>query len=218
MQYDPSPITIKVIKWSIRTWWDDLTTLAMVNLAVVLCWMTVVLGPPATLGLYHLSHELVHGQSLGMGGLIEGIRKYFWKSWAWALVNLFVFLLLWSNIVFYGNSDLVWVKGLPIVMVLLGLVWIVVQFYTLPFLMLQENKSLPTSWRNAYVIAALNPGYTSVVFLFAVIITVASVAFMLPLFLGALPLLAILGVQATRDRVDDFKHRQRSQSGINKKE
>lgn len=212
MRYDSSPITIKVIKWSIRTWWDDLIGLAMINLIWVLCWITVILGPPATLGLYYLSYELVGGQSLGLGGLIEGMRKYFLKSWGWALANLLVLFLLWSNIVFYTNMDSVWVKGLPLVMIVLGLVWMTVQFYGLPFLMLQEQKSLIAAWRNAYVIAALNPGYTTVLMIFAVLVAVLSVVFVLPLFLGAVPLIAILGCQAVKDRVEDFKQRQRSQS------
>ena len=212
MRYDSSPITIKVIKWSIRTWWDDLTGLAMINLIWVLCWITIVLGPPATLGLYYLSYELVGGQSLGLGGLIEGMRKYFLKSWGWALANLLVMILLWSNIVFYSNMDSVWVKGLPLVMIVLGLVWLTVQFYGLPFLMLQEQKSLIAAWRNAYVIAALNPGYTTVLMIFVVLVAVISVVFVLPLFLGAVPLISILGCQAVKDRVEDFKQRQRSQS------
>ncbi len=204
MRYDSSPITIKVIKWSIRSWWDDLIWLAMVNLALVVCWITVIFGPPATLGLYYISHELIRGQALGFSGLIEGARKYFFKSWGWALANLLVLLLLWSNIVFYGNIDVVWVKGLPIVMFLLGLVWLVVQFYALPFLMLQEQKSLIVAWRNAYLIAALYPKYTLVIMLFVVLILVISLVLMLPLFLGALPLISILGCWAVRDRVDEY--------------
>jgi uncharacterized membrane protein YesL len=218
MQYDNSPITIKVIKWSIRTWWDDLTGLAMINLIWVVCWFTVLLGPPATLGLYYLSHELVRGQSLGLGGLIEGIRKFFWKSWAWGLVNLVVIIILWTNIVFYGNIETVWLRGLPLVMTLLGVVWLVIQFYALPFFMIQEEKSWKYAWRNAYVIAVLNPGYTLVIVLFAAIILVASFIFMLPLFLGIIPLLAILGCQATKDRVEEFKAREKKQAGDKKKE
>ena len=209
MKYDPSPITIKVIKWSIRTWWDDLTGLAMINLAWILCLITIVLGPPAIFGIAYLSYELVGGQSLGFSGFIEGIRKYFWKSWAWALVNILVFVIIYSNIVFYTQSDWVWVKGIPLVMVVLGVVWIILQFYALPFMMYQEDKSLKMAWRNAYVILVLNPGYTAVVFGFTLIITVVSVIFMLPLFLGIIPLIGILGSQAVKDRVADFKDRQK---------
>jgi uncharacterized membrane protein YesL len=209
MKYDPSPITIKVIKWSIRTWWDDLTGLAMINLLWVLCWFTILLGPPATLAIYYISYELVGGQSLGLSGFIEGIRKYFLKSWAWALVNLLVFVIIYSNILFYGNSEWIWVRGMPLVMLILGLVWVVVQFYALPFLMHQDDKSLKIAWRNAYVIAVLNPGYTAVIFGFALLVTVLSLIFMLPLFLGVVPLVAVLGAQAVKDRVEDYKDRQR---------
>jgi uncharacterized membrane protein YesL len=218
MKYDPSPITIKVIKWSIRSWWDELTTLAVVNMAVVLCWITIVLGPPATMGMVYLSHALVNGESLGLSGLVEGGRKYFWKGWLWALLNLFVGVILWSNMVFYSQLDIIWLQGVPLMMVILGIVWIILQFYTLPFLMLQEDKSLKNALRNAYVISALNPGYTLVIFSFALLVVVLSVLIMLPLFLGALPLLSILGVQATRDRVDDYKKRQKKQQEESKKD
>ena len=69
------PAPLQVILQSLRDWWDEWFNMLVVGLAWLLCLLTVLLGPPATLGLYHVTHALAHGESLGLSGLFAGGRN-----------------------------------------------------------------------------------------------------------------------------------------------
>lgn len=209
---DGWPVHLRVIGQSATDWWDDLVNLVVINLIWLACWFTIVLGPPATLGMYHIANRLAHGESLGPRGLLEGGRRYFWQSWLWMLLNLAVAAVVLLNFWFYGGIDAAWAELLKAFFVLLGVGWLIVQFYALPFLVEQERKNVGLALRNGLFNALAAPGYTLVVFSFAALVAVLCAGLIFPLLLGGPCLIAVLGNQAVSERLQTYGVRDRDRA------
>ena len=203
------PVPLQVVAQALSDWWDEWFNMALISLAWLLCWVTIVLGPPATFGIYYVTNQLTHGRSLGLRGLLEGGRRYFLKSWLWMLLNLLVLAVVVSNIWFYGQFDADWAVIVRMFLSFLGLVWLIVQFYALPYLMEQEEKSLRLALRNGLFTFLASPGYTAVVAGLAALVVALSVVLVAPLFLGAPCLIAVLGNRAVRERLETYRVRER---------
>ena len=203
------PVPIQVIFRALNDWWADWVHMVVVNLVWALCWLTIVLGPPATLGLYHVTNELARGHSLGLEGLLEGGRHYFWKSWQWALLNLLAAAIVVINVRFYAQFDATWAELLRALLWFVGLTWLIVQFYALPYLMEQETKSLRMALRNGLFTALAAPGYTMVVAGVGALIAALSIGTVVMIFLGGPCLVAVLGNHAVRERLETYRVRER---------
>ena len=207
------PVPLQIIGWALRDWWDDWVNMAVINLLWWLCWLTLALGPPATFGLYYVTNQLAQGKSLGPKGLLEGGRRYFGLSWLWFLLNLAAVLVWGVNYFFYASLTTAWAGFLQAFFLLLGLAWLLVQFYALPYLMEQEQKQLRLALRNGFLTALAAPGYTLVVAGVAAALTVISISAVVPLFLGGPCLLAALGNRAVRERMEAYGVRDREARG-----
>lgn len=196
-----APASLRVIGRALVTWWDDWVQLLVVNLAWAGLCLTVVLAPPATFGLYAVTHDLRQGQSRGLGGLLEGLRRFFWPAWRWGALNVVVLVILWVSFVFYSQVTAAWGPALTLLSLGAIVIWLIVQFYALPFFMEQEQKSLRLALRNGLFVALAAPVYTLVIGLAAGLIVVACVVLVGPLFLGGPCLLALLGHQAVHERL-----------------
>jgi uncharacterized membrane protein YesL len=203
------PVPLQVIAQALRDWWDDWVSMLLISLAWLLGCLTIALGPPATFGIYYVTNQLAHGQSLGLRGMIEGGKRYFFQSWLWMLLNLAVGFLLTVNLMFYQQFTSTWAALLCAFHVFLGLAWLIVQFYALPYLMEQERKHLGIALRNGLFTALAAPGYTAVVAGLAALIAALSVVVVAPLFLGSPCLIAALGNRAVRERVETYHVRER---------
>lgn len=198
------PPTLAVIGLSLRAWWDDWVNMVALTLLWWLCWLTVVLGPPATFGLYHVANRLAYGQSVGPPGWWQGARRYFWQSWLWFVVNVLALLVLSVNYFFYAGLQAEWAGYLQAFFILLALVWLGLQFYALPLFMEQEEKSLWQSWRNGALTILASPGHALVILSAAFLIAAFSIRTLAPLFLGIPYLLALLGSRSVRERLETF--------------
>jgi len=206
------PVPLQVVAQALSDWWDDWINMALISLIWLLCWVTVVLGPPATFGLYYVTSQLAHGRSLGLRGLVEGGRRYLRQSWRWMLLNLLVAVVVVTNVWFYGQFDANWAAIVWPFPLLLGLAWLVVQFYALPYLMEQETESLRLALRNGLFTLLAAPGYTVVVAGLAALVAVLSVVLVAPLFVGGPCLIAALGNRAVQERLETYRVREQEAS------
>lgn len=203
------PVPLQVIGWSLRDWWDDWVNMVVLNLLLWLGWLTIVLGPPATFGLYYVTKHLARGRAMGPRTLFEGGRRYFWQSWIWLLLNLVVMLVIGANYIFYASLEPAWARFLQAAFVLLGLAWLVVQFYAIPYFMEQEEKRVFMALRNSLYTILAAPGYTVVVAGAAALLIGLSAGTVALLFLGGPCLVASLGSRAVLERLDSFGIRER---------
>ena len=201
--------SLDVIFQSVRDWWDEWVFLTILNLIGLLCWMTIILGPPATFGLYYFNNHLAHGDNVGFKGFLEGGRRYFFHSWLWTLINLVVAIIIIANIWFYTAFESTWANLLQAFFITLGVLWLVIQFYTVPYLMEQERKNLLIALRNGLFTTLASPGYTLVVFGVAALVVLISVVLVFPIFLGGLCLVFLLGNRAVIERMKTFQVNER---------
>ena len=191
---------------AVKDWWRDWVNMAALNLAFVLCWVTVVLGPPATFALYDAVHTYVYGRSFELRETPATLRRYFFKSWLWMLANALVVGGIWLNLQFYAGSAR-WVAALRVLSLLIGAVWLAVQFYALPYLLEQDRPSLRQAYRNALLTVLASPLYTLLMLGFVLLLVLISARFVVLLFLGVPPLIAVLGVHAVAERLKNYQTR-----------
>ena len=187
-----------VILDSIKIWWKDWANQVVVALSAVLLSLTVVLYPLALFGVYEQALDLSHGIRTGILGFWKGFKAYWRVSLPWGLLNLLVIGFLGFNIWFYLKVD--HPIALVIMALMLGLVffWLIWQFYAVSCFFLQEEKTLKIAWKNGWAIIVLQPGYAIVIAVVMLILLGLSLITFIPLFLGSVPLIAILGLRAVQ--------------------
>jgi hypothetical protein len=198
-----------VIKLALFDWWRDWVNMAALNLVWVLCWVTVVLGPPFTFAVYSIANEFVHGRSMDWRELPGMLRRYLLTSWAWMFLNVLMALGLWANFHFYAQLGTAWSVWLQYLSVLVAIFWLVMQFYTLPYLMEQDRPRLGQAYKNAALTALASPFYTLVVAGLAALVMVVSIRLVVLLFLGGPCFVAVLGAHAVLERLTTYRIRER---------
>lgn len=193
-----------VIRRTFIDWYDSMILLAVLNLLWLLSVVTVVLFPPATAAMYAVAYEITHEGSSSFSEFMQAGRRYFVKSWIWALINLAVLVLAWSNIVFYGAQGTDLAAIVQMIFVILTIYWLIIQFYVWPFFMEQREKRVLLALRNATLTALAAPGFTVLMVVVVVALLVASVVFVLPAGVMTAAIIALMGVHAVTDRLVAF--------------
>jgi uncharacterized membrane protein YesL len=148
--------------------------LITLNLFWFLISLPIVTIFPALAGLYYATNRLGHQRSADRHTIIEGFRAYFWISWRWGLMNVLVVAILMVNIFYYGvaNTDLANVARVVLITILL--LWIMVQIFTFPLLIEQDDKRLRTALRNSLVILIKRPLFCLGLLILLTVIAVVS--------------------------------------------
>jgi len=166
---------------ALKDFWDELFLLALMNIVTVLLVIPIVTFPPALAGLWNVANRVAEGRSIHWSDYFEGFRRYFWKAWGLALLNILVVVIVPINLRFYTPdiapfeiSPLLstWLRGLFIAITLL---WTIIQMYPMALLLEQEDQRLRVALRNAAVLFIANPGFTIVLALLLLILAVVSV-------------------------------------------
>lgn len=187
-----------VIWDSIVLWWQDWANQIVVSLLAILAGLTVVLYPAAIFGIYQESLDLCRGTRTGIMGFWQGFKQNLKISLPWGLLNLLVIFVLGTNVWFYANTRHVIALSLVIFSIFILVFWLIWQFYSISCLFLQEEKSLKLAWKNGMAFILLQPGYAFIIALVMLLLLGLSVGFLLPFFLGTLPLMVLLGLSAVR--------------------
>ncbi len=198
------PASLHVIWQALKTWYDDWFNLFILNFLVDVAWLTIILGPPMLFGLYEIGNELARGRSNGAGELLRASKRHFLASWLWAIINIVVNVAIAVNIVFYWQLGKSWSIILVSVFFFLGLFWLTVQFYVIPYYMEQTTKSLKIAFKNAALTVLAAPGYALIMFLYAAFWMMVSFIFILPLILAAPSLVVVTGNYAVLERLQAF--------------
>ena len=70
----------QVFRKTLSDLWDEMYLLVMVNVLWVALNVLLVTGPPATAGLFVLTHRLACGEAAGLRDFFESFRRYFWTG------------------------------------------------------------------------------------------------------------------------------------------
>ena len=199
-----APGPFRVIWTALIDWWDGWLDMVLVTALWFFAQITIILGPPATFGVYYVVYHMQNGEALGVRGMIEGARKYFGKSLIWGVINLLVLLTLYINVRFYSGLEALWGFYLLVLVLMLGLLWFSTQFYALPYFMEQEVKKLRIAMKNGLLTSMAAPIFTFLMILLSAIIAALSFGFIIPLFLGLPAIIPMLGFRAMYNRLEKF--------------
>lgn len=206
------PASFRVIGRSVVDWWDAWLDMVLIIIVWFLAQLTVVLGPPATFGMYSVVHQMINGQALGVRGMVSEGKKYFWKAWQWGIINLLAAVTLVVNVYFYNNVETNWAPIVQGIILMLGLLWYCVQFYALAFFMEQEMKSIFIAMRNGLLTTLASPFFLIPIMIMVVLVIALSGLFLIPLFLGLPGVIPFLGFRAVVNRLETFGLREREKT------
>ena len=196
------PASWRTIGRGIVEWWDAWLDFEVITLVWFFAQITVVLGPPATFGMYYVANVMAReGEALGVKGMIQGARMYFWKAMLWGFINWLALFLGAVNLWFYYQSGTSWGLAAFFLVVSLVALWLITQFYAVAFFMEQTNPSVFLALRNGLFMALASPFYTLMLMVVVVILLGLSAGFVIPIFLGSPALIAVLGTRALFDRL-----------------
>ncbi len=223
------------VMWTtLRLMWDEFALLVLLNLAVslnaALCTLPILvqaelalgwrLGfsaalllpiPPMLGALCFVTNQVAREKAVGWNTVLHGLRHYWAKSLAVALIFLLGLALILFNLWFYGNLQGVgWAPAMRLVWSALLAAWMVVQIFWFPMLLELQNESIRESLKDAFLLAALTPLFTLAVAFMAGLLLVLSLVLVIPGLLLAFALLALLGNVATRDRLAYVRRRRGS--------
>lgn len=200
--------SIRLVWSALKLWWEVWLGLWLFGLVWGLCWITIVLGPPATFGFFHAVHSLAAQKEIRWGEYYRAAKANFFTSWIWSLANLVFLFVVFANYVFYGNMEGSQGRVLQVLALVVGILWVVLQMYALPYYVLQEKKSLWVAWKNALFTWLASPLFSLVISLVLALLGFLHV-FILPVFLAGPGLAILLGSLAVEDRIQKFGIRER---------
>jgi len=200
-----------VFRKTLSDLWDEMFLLAMVNVLWVALNLLLITGPPATAGLFVLTHRLARGEAVGLRDFFEGLRRYFWRSWLWAIVAGAGFFILGGDTVLVGGLSstdyTVLIQGFFLMLLFL---WAFVLLCAFPLILEQERPSLRLALRNALVMFATNPGFSATLFGLALLVALLSSLLVAPWGIITVAFLALLGNHAVLDRLAAWREREAS--------
>jgi len=191
-----------VIVNAIKLWWSDWGNQVVVSLVAILLSLTIFLFPAAIFGIYQESLDLTHRERSGLMGFWKGFKQYLLKSLVWGGINLLVIFVLVTNVWFYYNSQLESAPFLTIVTIIMGFLWLIWQFFSVSCFFLQQDKTMKVAWRNGFVTILKQPLYALIISLVMLALLVLSFYVYIPLVLGSIPLIAILGLKAVQATIE----------------
>jgi uncharacterized membrane protein YesL len=196
----------RVFRKTLNDLWDEMYLLVMVNVLWVALNVLLVTGPPATAGLFVLTHRLACGESVGLRDFFEGFRRYFWRSWLWAIVAGVGFFILGGDVLLAGTlssaSHVIFIQGFFLMLLFL---WAFVLLYAFPLVLEQEQPSLRLALRNALVMFATNQSFSITLFGLALLVALLSSLLVAPWGIITIVFLALLGNHAVLDRLEAYR-------------
>lgn len=187
--------------------WDGFWMLWLSNLFWLALFLPVITIPLAFAGLYTCAHGIVYGESLDWKSYFVGIRKYFGASLRWTGSNALVLFVL----VFYawyfsgGNSPGEALRGAGSLALMLALIWWLLNMFTFPFMLVQEEPSYLKALRNSVVLFLKWPGQAFGFALFNLGIIALSLWLRFPWLVFGAGLPALMACLCIKDAVEQFK-------------
>jgi hypothetical protein len=185
--------------------WDDFWMVWLSNLLWLVLLIPVITIPLAFAGLYACAHGIAHAESPGWKTFFTGIQKHFGASLRWTGANLLVLAVVIFYIWFFSaerNSAIGRSNLLVGVFLVIALLWIVLNMYTFPFMLVQEKPSYLNALRNSAVLSLKWPGQALGFSLFNLVVIGLSLWLRFPWLLFGASLPALMACLCVKDILD----------------
>jgi len=182
---------------TLKDTWEELYSLAIVNVVWLLASMTILLFPVTVAGMYYVTNRVAHGKTFHFSDFIEGIKKFWWRSLIWFLANILFVIIIYTNLAFYSsNFKGLWVAFVGGFWLALLAFWLTMQMYFWPMLIEQKETKMLLAWRNAAFLVLASPFFSFFVATFHLLLIAVSFALGLPLIFVCMAAVGLLANNA----------------------
>ncbi|MBN1119676.1 MAG: hypothetical protein JXJ17_01235 [Anaerolineae bacterium] len=205
------PAPLRVIARGFADWFEEFLIMLGMNLIVVLSMATIVLGPPALIGMYAAASKVAEGRVIKLRDMYDGARQHFGRAWILAALNLLMIGLTLFNVYYYSQIETTWAVAARSVMVSISILWIIVQFYVPAYLVSLEEPKVKEAFRLSSLTVSASLIYTIVVaglFSFLLFFLLLKWPFTILFFPS---LMALVSCHAVRERQAYYRKRQEEQ-------
>jgi uncharacterized membrane protein YesL len=154
--------------------------LVQINLLWFVLSLPIITLPATMAGMAYYMHEVAHNESVSWKDFFVGMKKYFWPSMRFLLLNLVIFFLM----LFYRNYFEAWnVPATPYVVGLiygLGILWLLLMPFVFPLMLEQKKPGLRDGLRNSLVVYLRWPGVALPVVILVYLLTYGSFMILIP--------------------------------------
>ena len=188
--------------------WDGFWIVWLSNLFWLALLIPVITFPLAFCGLYTCAHGLAHGESLDWQSFFTGIKKYWGASVRWSGANLLVFFVLTFYVWFFsfrGGNVTNTGRTVGNVFLVLALLWLALNLYTFPFMLVQAKPSFLNALRNSAVLFIKWPGQALGFTLFNFLVIGLSLWLRFPWLVFGASLPALMSCLCVKDIIDQVE-------------
>ena len=207
----------RVFWQALKDLWDEFFLLLLMNILTALLLFPIITFPPALAGLWNAGNLTAKGMSISWRDYFEGFRRYFFKAWGLALLNILVIATAITNIRFYttdiapfeiSETASMWIGGGFTAVIFL---WTILQMYPMAALLEQEDQRLRVTLRNSVVLFVGNLGFSIVLFILLLLIAVISTFFAAPWALITLAIFSVVCNKAVLHLLEPHRERMRAE-------
>jgi len=203
---------------ALKDFWDELFLLLLMNIVTALLLFPIITFPPALAGLWNAGNLAAKGMSISWRDYFEGFRRYFFKAWGLALLNILVYATAITNVRFYtqgiapfeiSDTASTWIGGF---FTAVAVLWTMLQLYPMAALLEQKDQRLRVALRNSVVLFVGNPGFSIVLFILLLLIAAISTFFAAPWALITLAIFSVVCNKAVRHLLEPHRERIRAEA------
>ena len=168
--------------------------------------LLLIPGPPATLALTAYCNGIAAGEPLDHLDYWRYFKKSWGVGWKWGAANLLVLAFLAGDFYITNQAqDFTGKKLLLGVYLGLGIIWLILQLFALPFLYEQNTMKLSQAWGNSQLLFAANPGFMLILLVaLALVLLIGVPLFALTIFFGPV-FTSLVANLAVKDRISRSK-------------
>jgi hypothetical protein len=214
------------VTWqSLKAFWEDFVFLVILNiiwslaivamiapqfllfdsnpiLALILSLLLSWPVPIVSSGLCFVTNQIAREQVVDWQTFFLGMRRYWAKSLAVALINLAVLITFVVNLQFYALIvQGAWTSIVVVIWIILGLYWLLAQVYWFPMILELESEKVLLALRSALSLVLISPGFTLVLGALVALLTVLCILLTIPVVLIMASLLLLIANHAIRNRL-----------------
>ena len=203
--------------FSLPLFWVAYTLLGFGSpiIATIVALLAVLPAGPATAGLYYVMHRVFEARAIKVSDFFVGLRQFARQGWVvfgiWVIGLLFILF----DLGFYSQSSGALAAIILGIWIYALLLWLAMMLYAFPLVFMQEQPDLRLVARNAALMTIGRPVFTLITLLLMLVITIFSVALILPFLLITVALLSLWSFRVTRTVVDDAQRRRNEAEGVN---
>lgn len=170
--------------WGIKEGFYQLGRLIVLNVTWILFSLPIITLPAATLALaYSIRIMVIDETNYSWKIFVESFKRYLISSWRWFLPAILLPVIFIYNILFFAVESYTLSVIIQAANIVMLLIWLILQTFTLPFLVDQEQPVMRVALLNSIRLLYQKPGLYWFTTTFLWVFLTFSVVLITPIFI-----------------------------------